>query len=243
MSDAASLSAVQAWFQDAVTAPRGPASLVPLAGTEAFPAAAGLGVYRRAYAARTAAAMRTQFPALCHKLGRTLFDDFAAGYLRRHPPASYTLHDLGRRFAGYLGAERPDRDAPEAWVDFMIELAQFERIVFELFDCPGAEGMTPARADTPDDALRLQPALRLATFSYNVAAYHHAVRREEPPPPPAKATQHVVVLRADYVVRTIALRAWEYEMLRTIADGNPVDTAAWPHVRDAWIALGLFVEV
>jgi len=114
--------------------------------------------------------MRVQFPALCHALGQNLFDDFTADYVHRHPPESHTLHDLGRRFAGFLEEQRLDRGQPAAararLIDFMIDLARFERQLFLLYDAPGAEGGTPAYPDIPDQRVGLQPAVALGRFRF-----------------------------------------------------------------------------
>ena len=255
----------QSWLQEAILAPeRPPAEEVEkrLAGSPAFPAAAGLAIYRRAYIARIAGAMRAQFPALCHALGEPLFNDFAAEYVRLHPPETYTLHDLGRRFPGFLKEQRPDRAGePENWVDFMIELACFERELFALFDAPGAEDRGSAPPDAADESLRLQPAFALGRYRFNVAAYYHAVRRGEAPPSPAPEAACVALVRTDYAIRTVALTEPEFLFLEammrggTVADGlaavadalglTPEEAAeAWrgaPQTRSRWIAWGFFV--
>src|SRR4051812_12009803 len=120
------------------------------AGDGRLGAAGGLAVYQRGYFLRIAACMREQFPALCHALGRALFDDFVADYIRDCPPVRHTLYDLGRRFAGWMEANRPDGAAREPWVDFMIDLADFEYTVFVMFDAEGNEGRPFATSDTPD---------------------------------------------------------------------------------------------
>ncbi len=266
---AGSLEAAQVWLQAAIMAARRPDPEevgARLTGSAAFPASAGLAIYRRAFIARIAAAMRAQFPALCHALGEPLFDDFAAEYVRLMPPVTYTLHDLGRRFPEFLAAQRPDRDAPEgereAWIDFMLDLARFERRLFELFDSPGAEGTLPASAEAPDSALRLQPAVALGRHGFNVAEYYHAVRRGEPTPSPRPGRFFTALVRTDYTIRTVALREAEFQFLSgmraggTVADGlaavaaslgmSPQDAArAWQDARQTrarWAAWGFFVE-
>ena len=266
---AGSLEAAQAWLQNAIMAADRPAAedvAERLTGSTTFAAGAGLAIYRRAFIARIAAAMRAQFPALCHALGEPLFDDFAAEYVRLMPPVTYTLHDLGRRFPAFLAAQRPDRDAPdgarEIWIDFMLDLARFERRLFDLFDAPGAEGTPPARADTPDTALRLQPAVALGHHGFNVAEYYHAVRRVEPAPSPKAGRFFIALVRTDYTIRTVALREAEFEFLRgmrnggTVADGlaavaaslgmSPEDTGrAWQdaqQTRARWVGWGFFVK-
>ena len=249
---------VQAWLQGALMAPERPnADQVEqhLAGTATFSASAGFGVYRRAYIARIAAAMRAQFPALCHALGQPLFDDFTADYVRLHPPESYTLHDLGRRFAAFLEAQRPDRDEPaaarERWIDFMIDMARFERQLFLLYDAPGAEGRALAEPNVPDDRLRLQPAVALGRFGFAVTDYYHAVRRGEAPTVPGPGLHHVALVRKDYVVRMIPLTHDAYTLLTEMVAGRTFAEAArdrpmcgsalLSQARDHWLDYGMFV--
>ena len=192
MSDAASLPAVQRWMQDALVFPR----LVArdeterlLASSGRLSGAEGLAIYQRGYFLRIASCMREQFPALCHALGAPLFNDFVADYIRERPPESHTLYDLGRRFPAFLEESRPDREAApaerESWIDFMVDLANFERQVFMMFDAPGHEGKAFADHATPDRRLRLQPCFALCASRFPVADYYHAVRLNRPTPLPA----------------------------------------------------------
>ncbi|MDV3459138.1 DNA-binding domain-containing protein [Sphingomonas sp. HF-S4] len=187
--------------------------------------AGGLAVYQRGYFLRIAACMREQFPALCHALGRALFDDFVADYIRDCPPERHTLYDLGRCFPGWLEANRPEPQAREAWVDFMIDLARFEYATFAMFDAEGNEGSPFATSDTADGALRLQPAFALGTYGFPVAGYYHAVRRGEAPPLPAPSTSHVALVRTEFVTRTVPLADSHYAFLTAMRAGSGVEAA------------------
>lgn len=231
------------------------------AGDGRLGAAGGLAIYQRGYFLRIAACMREQFPALCHALGRALFDDFVADYIRDCPPERHTLYDLGRRFPSWMEANRPDPQAREAWVDFMIDLARFEYAVFTMFDADGNEGRPFATADTPDKALRLQPAFALGSYGFPVAGYYHAVRRGEAPLLPAPAPCYIALVRRDYVTRTVPLSEAHYAFLTAMLAGSGVAAAlanASAHYgldptaadslwrgtqgsRDRWIEWGFFV--
>ena len=226
----AALPAVQRWMQEALAFPRrvdpGAVGRI-LAGSARLDSAGGLAVYQRGYFLRIASCMREQFPALCHALGTTLFDDFVADYIRDRPPESHTLYDLGRRFPAWLEESRPDRDFPpgerETWIDFMTDLACFERQVFVLFDAPGHEGRPFADAATPDRRLRLQPCFDLGAYRFPVPAYYHAVRRGEAPPLPPAGASFAALVRTDYVTRTIPLGEAQYLFLKAMAEGGGVD--------------------
>lgn len=188
-------------------------------------AVGGLAVYQRGYFLRIAACMREQFPALCHALGRALFDDFVADYIRDCPPERHTLYDLGRRFSDWMEANCPDPQAREAWVDFMIDLARFEYLAFTMFDAEGNEGRAFATVDTADSALRLQPAFGLGSYRFPVAGYYHAVRRGEAPLLPMPAPCHIALVRSDYVTRTVPLSEPQHGLLAAMLAGSGVEAA------------------
>jgi hypothetical protein len=228
--DTATLEAVQRWMQEALVDPeqaQGVQVDALLVASPRLGAAAGLAIYQRGYFLRIASCMREQFPALCHALGAALFDDFVADYISEYPPESYTLYDLGRRFPAYLSENRPDRDLAEreSWIDFMIDLAEFERQVFTMFDAPGHEGQPFADADTPDAQLGLQPCFALGAYRFPVATYYHAVRQQQPVALPPVEPQHVALVRTDYVTRTIPLNAAEHHFLQAMAADGDVETA------------------
>lgn len=195
------------------------------AGDGRLGAAGGLAIYQRGYFLRIVACMREQFPALCHALGLALFDDFVADYIRDCPPVRHTLYDLGRRFAGWMEVNRPDRETREAWVDFMIDLARFEYSVFVMFDAEGNEGRPLATADTADHDLRLQPAFALGSYGFPVADYYYAVRRGEKPSLPAAAPSHIALVRTDYVIRTVPLSEMHHAFLAEMVAGSSVAAA------------------
>ncbi|HYJ83180.1 MAG TPA: DNA-binding domain-containing protein [Allosphingosinicella sp.] len=262
------LRAEQEWMHHALIFPRevdGDERDGLLSASPNLSAAAGLAIYQRGYFLRIAACMREQFPALTRALGEPLFDDFVADYIRDRPPESHTLYDLGRRFPAWLGENRPDRDRPpaerELWIDFMIDLARFERQVFALFDAPGHEGRPFAGEDTPDDRLRLQPCFDLGAYDFPVPAYYHAVREQREAPLPPAGRSFAALVRTDYVTRTISLTEPQYLFLEAMAGGADVEAAAeavarhlgttaegvieaWrtSGQRRRWIGWGFFIE-
>jgi hypothetical protein len=230
VSGAPALETVQHWMQDALVFPRrvtGEEVEARLASSPRLTGAGGLAIYQRGYFLRIASCMREQFPALCHALGEPLFNDFVADYVRERPPESHTLYDLGRRFPAFLEESRPDRELPpaerEAWIDFMTDLARFERLVFAMFDAPGHEGKPFATSATPDCRLRLQPCFALGAYRFPVPAYYHAVRLGQPAPLPPAQASFVALVRIDYVTRTVPLSEPHYLFLKAMADGGGVE--------------------
>lgn len=263
------LDRLQDWMQRALVFPREISAEETERIVEASPRLSGaerLAIYQRSYCLRILRCMREQFPALAHALGEELFTDFAREYLEACPPESYTLYDLGRRFPGWLEETRPDREAADAeregWVDFMVDLARFERRLFVMFDEPGHEGRPFADERVPDGRLRLQPCLALGDYRFPVAWYYHEVRAGNDPPFPPRQQSLVALVRKDYLTHTYPLAEPHYRFLKAMADGGSVQEAleavaadvgrpieevrrSWAAPdgkRRAWLEAGFFIE-
>lgn len=263
------LQSIQLWMHQALIAPAQTDSGVIehlIDQPEHGSAAQRLSIYQRSYYDRLLTCMREQFPALCHALGRELFDDFTLDYLHANPPESYTLYDLGRRFTEHLVASRPDRDAADgdkaSWIDFMIELAQFERQIFVLFDAPGHEGKLFANSDTPDEMLALQPCFAIGAYAFPVGRYYHDVKAQVASSFPPAQPSHYTLVRTEYITRTLAITAPQHRFLQILSAGERVPAALAQSARDYaldpdevrahwsgpnglrenWLNLGFFIE-
>jgi len=223
-------------------------------------AAERLQIYQRSYVGRLVKCLAEQSPAVCHALGEELFEDFCRQYLRAHPPSSHTLHDVGHAFAAWLEGERPDRDSEqgEEWIDFLVDLARYERQLFDLFDACGSEGQSLPTHETPDEDLVLQPSVVLARYRYPVAAYHHAVRAERSPGFPPQAPSAVALVRRDFATTTLPIHQVHWHFLIELGSRGSVAEAiesvaetvarpatrvleSWPReVLSGWIEAGLF---
>lgn len=261
------LAALQRWMLDALVRPeqvdRGAIERHLTAGPR-LAAAERLAVYQRSYLLRLTQCLAEQFPALCHALGRALFDDFAREYLRACPSDSHTLYELGRRFPGWLEDSRPDRERPieqrEDWIDFMVDLARYERELFRLFDAPGHEGQPWPSPAVDDERLVLQPCLTLGEYRYPVAWYYHEVRAGRSPEFPPRRSSYVAIVRRDYSTTTFPISVVHFRFLAALARVCSVPealaeiaaaerrsleevTRSWAtQVRTPWLDAGFFVE-
>ncbi|MBZ0091327.1 MAG: HvfC/BufC N-terminal domain-containing protein [Burkholderiales bacterium] len=264
----ASLAGLQRWMQEVLLYPR-------LANEEQvnnevlassrLSAADCLGVYQRSYYARLLTCMREQFPALCYALGSPVFNEFARDYLLELPSDSYTLYQLGRRFPGYLSDTRPDRELPpnerEHWIDFMIDLADFEREVFTMFDAPGDEGKLADDVNLADEELALQRCFKIHQAKFPVARFYSLVRDEKNPELPPLQTSQIAMVRVNYRTRLIPLTNPQYQFLLALGRVGNVPSAfaamdaveldvddirsAWltpEGWREQWLASGFFVH-
>ena len=263
------LDVLQGWMQNALVFPRSADPGETEKIVEASPRLTGaqrLGIYQRSYYLRLLNCMDDQFPALRHALGEELFTQFAREYLQALPSESYTLHDLGRRFPGFLEETRPDRDKGEdereTWANFMVNLARCERDLFVMFDAPGHEGKPYADDQVPDERLRLQPCFALHEYRFPVSAYYHQVQQGKEPQLPPKETSYVALVRRDYHIRTFPLHPTHHFFLKSMADGRSAADAlevvaarssrsagevsrAWSSAdgkRKRWIEAGFFID-
>jgi hypothetical protein len=222
-----------------------------------------LAIYQRGYLARLRDCMAGQFHALQYALGQELFQAFADEYLQQYPSVSYTLTDLGRRFAGFLQATRPDADAPaserEDWPDFMIELAQLEYALLQIFDTEIDDNQPYATENTADGKLLLAPIFHVFVFRFPTAHYLQAVHRGETPALPFEATTHLAVTRKNYQLGLFHLNPLQYKFLQylqthpqpipqaleqfsTINNSTLIDLQnLWSVWRTKWIDAGFFI--
>lgn len=265
----AQLASLQQWMQQCLVSPRHETSTEAehwITANARQTAQQRLAIYQRSYYARLLNCLAEQFPALCHALGKPLFYDFGKLYLHACPSDSYTLYELGRRFPAYLQSTRPDLTVegsePEIWINFMCDLASFERQVFSLFDAPGAETQALATPKTPNHALQLQPCFALGEYQFDVASYYHQVRQQQQPKLPDIAQTCVAFVRKDYLTHTLPISPAQYQFLQLLQQGMDVESAllrtatalnigitqlqnTWNRAqgtREQWIGMGMFVD-
>lgn len=244
---------LQRWLLDSITQPERaePAAIESaILPSRRQSAAERLAVYQHAYVARLLEVLRELFPCTRFAVGDELFDEFAAGYLRRDPPHSYTLGRLADRWADYLDETRP---ADADWSGFLVELARLEQAIDRIFDGPGPEDLPPFELPlgaTDDLQLSLSPGFELHAFAFPVSAYYTSWKSGGQPNWPQRLEQFVALWRRDYVVRRLELDPVQYNVLAAIARGRalaeslecagaatPGQVRAW---FTSWAAAGLF---
>jgi hypothetical protein len=246
MSGPRSLDVVQRWFQSVVSHPHGveegaaseeAQGLIRLeqgnleavvARSRNLSAAERLSIYANAYYARLLECLENFYPVLRKALGKDVFESFAFEYLQRYPSKSYTLDRLGESFARFLEETRP----PDAeWPDFLIDLANLEWNITQVFDGPGVEFETLLTAGDlqafpaerfAEARLSAVPCLRVLAFRYPVNAFYTAARRaeeDEEVPLPEPASEWVALSRRDFVVRRYPLTEPQFALLAAISAG------------------------
>ncbi|WP_198520191.1 DNA-binding domain-containing protein [Flavobacterium sp. 5] len=179
-----------------------------------------LGIYQRSYIARLRNCMSQQFSALEYALGEAIFCAFADDYLASKPSHNYNLSFLGTHFSDYLQNNRPDaeEDIKEDWIDFMIELAQFEYAIGVLFEEKAEEDYQLATIDTPEDELKLVPICSLFKFRFPVRKYYSEFKNEKHPSLPFESESYCVVLRHKFKLAVYDLHKEQYDFLSLLKE-------------------------
>jgi hypothetical protein len=223
-----------------------------------------LAVYQHSYYSRLLACLKEQFPALCYCLGEEVFNALAQEYLFEFPSDSYTLHALGRRFSSFLHKTRPDREKPELWVNFMLDLATFEYLAYSMFDAEGDEGrILGSTTEVHDCELHIQRCVQVHKAGFPVADYYCAVRDGKKPTLPDCRVSITAMVRKDYKTRLVALNSMQLSLLTNLISQKNVSlaiektadshkgltqqeiTRLWHEpngVRAQWLRLGFFIR-
>jgi hypothetical protein len=158
-----------------------------LTGNERLSPVEQLEIYRVQFWLRHTTSLVEDFPGVGGILGQQEWQRLVESYLTRHPPATWTLRDLGRHFPEHI-AQAPD--LPERALCH--DMARLEWEYIELFDAADAAPFDTRQLASVPEALeraRLDfiPALSLARFDYPVAdlrlALLDAARAGEVPVP------------------------------------------------------------
>ncbi len=156
-------------------------------GNERLSPVEQLDIYREQFWLRHTGALEDDFVSVARLLGKDAFFALCAAYIAAHPPQSFTLRDLGDRFADFVARTAPYKDDA-----LLCDLCRVEWAFVEAFDAPDAATISAHKiAATPEEAwpnavLLLHPAMRMLSLRYPA----HDVRitaRTKPQAVPADA--------------------------------------------------------
>jgi hypothetical protein len=214
--------------------------IAPNSGLSAFER---LEIYNRQYWFRVLGALAEDFPALRSVVGGRAFGAMSAAYLSAHPSRSFTLRNLGSRFADWL-AHNPHFAGRRARL--AEDVARVEWAFVEAFDNGEREPLTLEQISTldGDSRLALQPHLRLIELEYPVddlvlnlhknekrQTSEAGVEHEEEEQGPAKLPllrrkpTWLAAHRVDFSVYYLRLKRGEFHTLRAISEGRPLAEA------------------
>ena len=138
-----------------------------------------LEIYNRQYWFRLQDCFYDDYPGLRAVLGDRRFARLAQAYLTRHPPASFSLRNLGRPLLEFLEAE-PQWVAPHR--QLALDMARLEWAQIEAFDNEAKPPLTKdslLEIDPARTRLQLQPHLTLLELSHPVDEFLVQVKRAD----------------------------------------------------------------
>ncbi len=196
--------------------------------------ASGLDVYRHAYTARLASALRDNFEVLALALGDDAFQALAMAYLAAHPSTQPSIRWFGHRLADFMASEVA-ADTGLVPHPALVDLARMDwalRGAFDAADAPLMHTATLAAMpanDWPQLHLHLHPSVRQVPLQWAVEASWRLLREhqdaggqgDEPALPAPQALPHaLLVWRRGLDTFWRSLDDFEAELLGAAADGQ-----------------------
>jgi hypothetical protein len=138
-----------------------------------------LEIYNRQYWFRLQDCFYDDYPGVRAVLGDRRFARLAQAYLKRHPSASFSLRNLGRRLIEFMEAE-PQWAAPHGLL--ALDMARLEWAQIEAFDNEAKPPLTKDSLQEIDPVrtrLELQPHVTLLELSHPVDEFLIQVKRAD----------------------------------------------------------------
>jgi hypothetical protein len=196
-----------------------------------------LEIYREQFWLRHIDAMREDFVTICYLLGEAEFRVACEAYIAACPPHSFTLRDLGDRFADFVRTNEP-------WANdgLLYDCARLEWAFVEAFDAPDAPPLDPRSiAEAPEDAwgdarIVLHPSVQLLALSHPAHIFRGTVREGKNPERPDPAPTSVVAYRGTDKLMYIAIEPLAFDLLQLLAEGAHLAPACERVAAEAQIA-------
>ncbi|MGR6873312.1 HvfC/BufC family peptide modification chaperone [Pseudomonas sp. HK3] len=180
-----------------------------------------ISIYQNAYFARLKETIETDHEILGRYLGDDLFDEMAAGYIKRFPSKYSSLRAYAEHLPKFLSDTAPFKQYP-----VISELALFERFLLYAFDAAQAPRATIAQlqAIKPDNwpcmTFRLHPSTQLFSTQTNCVECWQALKIKQAPPSPLQQSCYWVIWRnQDRLTEFVSLEFIEYQFLQLIIQG------------------------
>jgi Putative DNA-binding domain len=236
------LTHIQTLFAEAIQKPTPVAdqpAILPfveahVAGSARMTPVEQLDVYREQFWMRHVDALHEDFVTIHHLLGHDAFETLCAAYLKTHPPADYSLRDLGAKLCAFVLTTEPYCND-----QLVASCACIEWAFVDAFDAADAEKIdASAIAAVPEDAwdrvrVSLHPSLQLCAMPYPAHDYRAAVRAGQAPDRPKEADSCVAVFRGEQNLMFTSLERPAFDLLRRLRGGDTLGEACevvarWP---------------
>ncbi|MEZ4750037.1 MAG: DNA-binding domain-containing protein [Bdellovibrionota bacterium] len=206
----------QKWMHAAIVAQEAPDEVHQyLKSTDGACAHRRLGVYRDMYRVRMSESLQMDYGLLLQVVGEEEFDRLSERYLEVYPSTSYTLNDLGRHFASYLGSQK---DLPP----YLEAIARFEFALVRSFDATDprpadwTELSTLPLEDLCERTLRPLPSFIGEKFSYRLDNLYEAYLQDklEPGTLPDEGECAVLFFRENFRVYHMPVDDLSWELFQ-----------------------------
>jgi hypothetical protein len=183
-----------------------------------------LRIYRHAYRARLAAALRDNHETLARAMGDEAFETLAQAYVDAHPSRTPSIRWFGERLSDFMAQQ--ERLVPHP---AFIDLARMEWALRGAFDAADAPVMSAqdlsalAPSDWPGLVLRLHPSVRLLPLDWAIGPAWKALQAEGDVdlPEPQWAPHLLLVWRPAFDTRwRSAHSATEAALLQALMQGE-----------------------
>jgi hypothetical protein len=197
-----------------------------IAGNSRLSPVEQLEIYREQFWLRHTASLIEDFPGLTGIIGQAHWEKLVESYFVEHAPTSWTLRDLGSRFASHV-----ENATFLPHHDLCVDMTRLEWAYVELFDAPESPPLDAARlASVPNDAWSaavfvLSPAVRLLSVNYPVADLRRQIRLGpgEPIDIPEPAPSSLVLYRGpDLSIDVEVVETAAFELLTALEQREPL---------------------
>ena len=182
-------------------------------------------IYAAGYVMRLVECLRGEFALLCQFMGEEVFDTFAKAFIVTLPSESWTMHQLGSRFADFLAHTKPTGDFnahQQAMFSLPAELAKFERAKALALLKPGPEQKQRTSSVSEiellcgiaeDFIIAVPESVLLVQTDYPLLPLVAQLEQAKPCIIPTPEQTHIVISRQQYRLKVNTLNDWQIDLL------------------------------
>ncbi|MEQ2354234.1 DNA-binding domain-containing protein [Pseudoalteromonas piscicida] len=182
-------------------------------------------IYAAGYVMRLVECLKGEFALLCQFMGEEVFETFAKAFIVTLPSESWTLHQLGARFADFLANTKPTGDFnahQQAMFSLPSELAKFERAKALALLKPGPETEQSTALINEIEILcgiaenfviSVPESVQLIQTDYPLLPLITQLEQAKPCTLPTPEQTHIAISRQQYRIKMNVLNDWQADLL------------------------------
>ncbi|WP_462156368.1 HvfC/BufC family peptide modification chaperone [Pseudoalteromonas piscicida] len=182
-------------------------------------------IYAAGYVMRMVECLKGEFALLCQFMGEEVFETFAKAFIVTLPSESWTLHQLGSRFADFLANTKPTGDFnahQQAMFSLPSELAKFERAKALALLKPGPETEQSTAlineiellcGIAEDFVISVPESVQLIQSDYPLLPLIIQLEQAKPYTLPTPDQTLIAISRQQYRIKMNVLNDWQADLL------------------------------